>query len=76
MAWLKRGEGNGRAGNGEGKSRVRRDSGTGRFMADADRVVTRRDFPGHVTSRTIRNDVYEDALRAAETTLRNASRKR
>lgn len=38
-------------------------------------VVSVRDYPGEVTSRTIRNDIYQDALRAAETTLRNRARK-
>jgi hypothetical protein len=50
---------------------------SGRFVdADGDRVVTTRNYPAGVTSRTIRGDVYEGALRAAETTLRNTTRKK
>jgi hypothetical protein len=70
MAWLK-----GRS-SGEPaaiKGWVRRSAESGRFVDSTDKVVTRRDYPGQVTSRTIRNDVYEDALRAAETTLRNSA---
>ena len=39
-------------------------------------VVTTRDYPGKVTHRTMRRDVYRDALHAAESTLRAFARKK
>lgn len=56
---------------------VRRDSSNGRTIEqDGGGVVITRDYPGRVVGRSIRNDVYQEALRAAESTLRNAARKK
>jgi hypothetical protein len=76
MNWRK---GSFRRGDGGAAERgwIRRDGSSGRFAGpDSENVVTTRDYPGGVTSRTIRNDVFEEALRAAESTLRNGSKKR
>jgi hypothetical protein len=70
MSWLKR------ASDRDIKGLIRREGASGRFSEQPAAVVTNRDYPGKVTSRTIRNDVYQDALRAAESTLRNAARKK
>ncbi len=76
MSWLKRDVRTGEAGS-TALGWVRRDDRGLRSAArDSSGVITIRDYPGNVTSRTIRNDVYQDALRAAESTLRNASKKR
>jgi hypothetical protein len=56
---------------------VRRDgSNGGTSEQDGAGVVITRDYPGRVVGRFIRNDVYQEALRAAESTLRNAARKK
>lgn len=52
-------------------ARVARTSQTGRFSSGTDGVVRTRELPGKVVVRNLRNDVYNDALRAAESTLRN-----
>ena len=71
--WFRRGD----AGAAGARSWVRRESSSGRFVGrDSAGVVTTRDYPGGVTSRTIRNDVFEEALRAAESTLRNGSKRK
>lgn len=37
---------------------------------NSDQVIMRRELPGKVIVRSLRSDVFKDALRAAETTLR------
>lgn len=77
MSWLKRNSGRARAEMAEAKGWTRRDGKTSGYLGNGvASVVTTRDYPAKVTSRTIRNDVYQDALRAAEATLRNAARKK
>jgi hypothetical protein len=77
MSWLKRDTGGPWIDPERTKGWIRRDDGSSRSIRQGDTtVVTTRDYPGKVTSRTIRNDVYQDALRAAESSLRNSARKK
>jgi len=77
MSWLRRDEKRPWINSAEIKGWIRRAGKPGGSPGNgAAAVVTTRDYPGKVTSRTIRHDVYQDALRAAESTLRNTARKK
>jgi hypothetical protein len=73
MPWLRRDDKSPWIDSAEIRGWIRRGDKPG---GSSEAVVTTRDYPGMVTSRTIRNDVYQDALRAAESTLRNTARKK
>lgn len=53
-------------------ARVIRDARSGRFVqvGGGRGVVETRELPGKIVVRTLRRDVYQDALKAAESTLR------
>jgi hypothetical protein len=77
MAWLRRHANRPRADSERTNGFVQRVDPAASLAHENDTtVVTTRDYPRKVTSRTMRNDVYRDALRAAESTLRNFARKK
>lgn len=77
MAWLKRDAHRSSANQDRTTGWFRRANHVGRSSVEPDTtIVTSRAHPGNVTSRTVRNDVYQDALRAAESTLRNTTRRK